>query len=163
MKILILFFGLVVSNLSFGAAWMFVAESSDLDKDYYVDTESYKYNKENAKAILWYKRNVFSGLKEYTDTKTLIEYDCNNKKERYLAQSRYDIDGNSLSQTNTPSTTMHIIPDTLGESLWEVACKTKGVVYDPNKVNYVNMERIKRNQKSFEPEEVPETMIHKNN
>jgi hypothetical protein len=150
MKKIILITSLLVSSFSFGADWVFIAEATDVDQDYYVDVSSYSYNKTTDKAKIWYKRNVFSGSKEYTDTKTLVEYDCGQKKERYLAQSTYNIDGYALSNIDSPSTSRFIAPDTVGDALWEAACKVKGSVYNAKKPNFVNMERIKKAQLDHE-------------
>lgn len=150
MKKLILISSMLISSFSFGADWVFITESTNVDQDYYVDVSSYSYSKTTDKARFWYKRNVFNGLKEYADTKSLVEYDCREKTERYLAQSTYNFDGHVLTSIDSPSTPKFIIPDTVGDALWEAACKTKGSVYDAKQPNFVNLERIKKTQLDYQ-------------
>lgn len=142
MKKIVLISSLLASSFGFGADWVFVAESQNYDNDYYVDVDSFNYNKQSNKARVWYKRNVFSGLNEYTDTKTFVEYDCINRTEKYLSQSTYNIDGFALTNVNTSSKQIDIIPDTVGSSLWEVACKNKGTIFTPYKPNFIDKKRI---------------------
>lgn len=145
MKRLILMCGLLASGFSFGADWVFVAENQDGDTDHYIDSSYYNYSAKTGVSRVWYKVNKFNGLDEYTHTKSLVAYDCINKKERFLAQAIYSQDGQSLQNVDKPESSFRVIyPDTTGESLWMAACKTKGNgLYLPYKPNFISEKRMK--------------------
>ncbi len=144
MKKLILICGLLASSFSFSADWVFVTETSNADEDYYIDKSHYKYNGKTGVSEVWYKQNKFEGLQEYVASKTLKAFDCIGKRERALAQVTYTYNGYSNKTITNPTPYSVVFPDTVGESLWEAACKTKGKgLYLPHKPNFISEERMK--------------------
>ena len=144
MKKIILICGLLASSFSFGADWVFVTETSDADEDYYVDKSYYKYNSKTGVSEVWYKQSRFEGLQEYIASKTLKAYDCIGKRERTLAQVTYTYNGYSNQTITSPTPYSVVCPETIGESLWEAACKTKGNgLYLPHKPNFISEKRMK--------------------
>lgn len=152
MKKLLLVCSLIVPAFGFAAEWEFVTETSDHDTDHYIDKTYYKYNDKTNTAEIWHQRRSFFGLEEYIEAKTLSVYDCIGKKDRTLAQVTYTYTGDVKQTITTPSPYTIIFPDTIGESLWEAACKTKGkglyLPYRPNFISKKRMELIMKEQKA---------------
>ncbi|WP_326519018.1 surface-adhesin E family protein [Acinetobacter sp. CAAS 2-6] len=144
MKKILLICGLLTSGFSFGADWVFITESADADADYYIDKSHYKYNSKTGEVEVWYKRNQFEGLNEYTESKTLNIFDCINKREKTIALVSYTYTGQSNQIITKPTPYSVVFPDTIGEDLWIAACKTKGKgLYLPYKPNFISEKRMK--------------------
>jgi hypothetical protein len=64
-----------------------------------------------------------NGVERFAYYMELNEYDCNRSRSRPLTGTSYDEDGRPLS-TETPDSSrwLHILPDSIGESLLEAVC-----------------------------------------
>jgi hypothetical protein len=63
------------------------------------------------------------GYEDYTETLEYLSYDCRNKSYRRLSSTDYAGDGNQLSTEREEYRSSYVIPDTIGEKLFDVACK----------------------------------------
>jgi hypothetical protein len=72
-----------------------------------------------------YESPLMVGGKPQLSTKSLKEYDCENKKYRTLAYywyTRYDAKGDLIYDDTTPSKMLPIIDGSVLEDAWKVAC-----------------------------------------
>lgn len=118
-----------LSSFAFSAEWSYVSSGSNGD-DFYVDRSYYKYDLKSKTVDMWVKSektSLFDKNKRYTSSKALNRYSCTGKSSKSLAYAAYNDNGSVLNQTSTPESDFKIIfPDTINESLWEVACKSNG-------------------------------------
>lgn len=130
-----------VSIFSYGAEWTYVARDNQ-GNTIYVDKQSYKYDHNKHIATIWERSTRTSAVNKtsYVSSKGLLQFDCNNRKMRQLALIRYAYDGSVLNSSDIPSPFSTIFPDTVGENLWESACKNKGkgLYFNPNTVRHIN-------------------------
>ncbi|ARG18759.1 hypothetical protein B7L44_07020 [Acinetobacter nosocomialis] len=127
MKKIIFLTAFLASSLSFGADWRYAA-STDADS-YWVDKSFYKYDSKNNSIDVWSKSVTKKlGLNEfYTKSKSLDKYSCVDKAVKNIAYVEYNVDGSvSKSSTSAASKFTIIFPDSIAESIWEIACSTKG-------------------------------------
>ena len=127
MKKLILICGLLASGFSFGANWTYVT-SSNLES-FYIDKDFYKYDVKNKTVDVWSKsekKKIY--LDEfYTSSKSLSRYSCINKQAKTLAYINYNEEGIAIKSSTKPEGEFSLIfPDSIGEGMWEVACRSKG-------------------------------------
>lgn len=148
MKKLIFISGLLVSGFSSGADWVLVTQSDDLESSHYIDKSYYKYDSKNMTSQIWvqtqdYKK--YNSMEKYVSSKGLTLYDCASKRYKNLASISYRSDGFVLNTFNQPAKDFSVIfPDTVGESYWNAACKTKGKgLYLPHKPNFISEKRMK--------------------
>lgn len=127
MKKLILICGLLVSGFSSGADWTYATSTGN--ESFWVDKSFYKYDG-NAKTVDVWSKSIKKKLYSndfYTSSKTLYRFSCPLKKVKQLAYVEYKEDGDTLKSTTKPEPNFNIIfPDSIGEGIWEVACKTNG-------------------------------------
>lgn len=148
MKRLILICGLLASSFSFGADWVLVTQSEDNESSYYIDKSYYKYDFKNKNSQIWVQTKKYKGtssMEQYVSSKGLTLYDCKDKRYKNLASLGYGSDGSVLNSFNQPAKEFSVVfPDTVGESYWEAACKTKGNgLYLPHKPNFISEKRMK--------------------
>lgn len=128
MKSLILIFGLLVSSLSLAANWTYVTSSGN-GESFYIDKDFYKYDSKNGYVDVWTKSISKKLMSDefYTKTKAFERYSCASKKAKTLAFIKYNENGTPLQSTTKANAEYSLIfPDSVGESIWYVACATKG-------------------------------------
>jgi hypothetical protein len=93
----------------------------------FVDKNS--ITKEGTRATMYtltnYESPLMVGGKHQRSTKSLDEYDCENKKYRTLAYywyTRYDAKGDLIYDDTTPTKMLPVVEDTITEDAWKVAC-----------------------------------------
>ncbi|MFX9828956.1 surface-adhesin E family protein [Acinetobacter baumannii] len=139
MKNLILVLGLSLSNLCFGADWVYVTSGGN--QNFFIDQNYYKYDVTQKTVDVWSKVTQKKLMEDdyYTKSKTLIRYLCPSKSSKNLATVTYDESGNVFKSSTKPAPGFSLIfPETVDEKIWEVACSTKGKglkLYEPEKVN----------------------------
>ena len=161
-KFYLLLISFFCSN-TFAAEWVNVTSSSQ--DTFYVDKSYYKFNKDKGISEIWTKTE--KNIEEpYTFTKSLVQYDCNNKKSRYLAYIEYKKDGSVANAPRNLDKSFSIIyPDTVDETLWEISCKTNGKgLYLKNQM--INEKRVKKivdayNEKNRKPLILPKEIADK--
>ena len=132
MKKLILISGLLVSTICFGADWKYAAMGAQDDRAIYVDSSQYNYDKKNNSIKAWFKTDSYvddNSKDTYTRSKNLFQFSCLDNKIKLLAYVNYDKKGNVISSNQLDSKEAKysaVIPDTVGESIWKVACISKG-------------------------------------
>ena len=130
-KILILLLLMVVST-NVMAEWTRVSESADGDITYYVDTGTIK--RKGNKVKMWdlfdYKTvQKSSDGKEYLSSLSRNEYDCEEETKRML--DFYWYSGNMknggvvISYPNVKDEGTSILPESIGETLFKIACGKK--------------------------------------
>ncbi|WP_109441885.1 surface-adhesin E family protein [Acinetobacter haemolyticus] len=132
MKKIFLLCGLLTSSISFGADWKYAAIGAQNDRAIYVDSSQYIYDKKNNTVKAWFKTVSYKdleGSETYTKSKNLYQFSCLDNKIKLLAYVNYSKDGSVISSGSQESKSVKfdfVIPDTIGESMWRVACLTKG-------------------------------------
>lgn len=130
----------VTPVIAYSAEWAYITSSKDNHK-YYIDKQSYKYDKTTHIATFWRQdKYIKSDGSSYVTYKVLQQIDCVNQKSRSLNSVKYTYNGSVLSSYDKPSSYSIIVPDTIGEALWESACKNKGkgLYFDPNNVRHID-------------------------
>ena len=127
MRKFILLCGMIVSNLSFGADWVYIGSSKSGDK-FYIDFDFYQYDKKTNSTLVWTKTNERLNQNYYTRQKNLTKYYCKDKSFITSNLVTYYPDGNVKSSVsgyalNFDKTSI-IVPDTLNENIWNIACGT---------------------------------------
>lgn len=150
MEKLILICGVLASSFSFGADWVLVAQSDDSESNHYIDKSYYKYDSKNMTSQIWVqteKYKTHNSMEKYISSKGLTLYDCAGKRYKNLASISYRSDGFVLNTFNQPAKDFSVIfPDTVGESYWNAACKTKGKgLYLPPQREFINAKRFQDN------------------
>lgn len=126
--------------VSYAAEWAYITSSKDNHK-YYIDKQSYKYDKTTHIATFWRQdKYIKSDGSSYVTHKVLQQIDCVNQKSRSLNSVKYTYNGSVLSSYDKPSSYSIIVPDTIGEALWESACKNKGkgLYFNPSTVRHID-------------------------
>lgn len=141
-KQLVLACGLsAISIFSYGAEWAYIARDNQ-GNTIYVDKQSYKYDHNKHIATIWERSTRTSVVNKtsYVSSKGLLQFDCNSRKMRQLALIKYAYDGSILNSSDIPSPFTTIFPDTIGENLWESACKNKGkgLYFNPSTVRHID-------------------------
>ena len=131
MKKIILICGLLASSFSFGADWKFAAAGSDAG-GLYVDNSFYQYDHKKHIVDAWFKSESYvseAGNEKYVKSKYLFRLSCSDKKYALVSHILYDKKGGVIESNSIPVEKLkldYIVPDSVGESMWEVACSTKG-------------------------------------
>lgn len=128
MKRLILICGLLASGFSFGADWVYVTSSASSEA-FWLDKSFYKYDAKNNTVDAWVRstKGKLYGEGAYVASKTLDRISCGAKKSKTLAFIKYNESGETIKSSTKPESEFSLIfPDTIGESVWDVACKSKG-------------------------------------
>lgn len=157
----ILICSLLISTVSFGADWVYVTTGAS--ESFYVDRSFYKYDVKNKTVDVWSKtvKKKLYGDGFYTSSKSLDRYSCSNKETKGLAYVQYHDDGNVLKSTTVSDRNFSIIfPDSIAESIWNVACVTngKGFKFTKNQLeikSIIDMDGQFSNIASFKSEHVP--------
>lgn len=163
MKKLILMCSLLASSFTFGADWKYAAMGAQDDRAIYVDSSQYNYDMKNNSIKVWFKTDSYedtNSKKTYTRSKNLFQFSCNDQKLKLLAYVNYDNKGNVVSSSQLDSKDIKyrmVIPDTIGESLWNVACISKGKGFRYPK--YQTGERLTKEEmeRIFPKDYVPKT------
>ena len=145
MKKLILTFGLLASSFSFGADWVYITNGGG--HNFFIDKSFYKYDSSNKTVDVWTKTTKKKLFDEsyYTSSKTLTKYSCANKEAQILANIEYDANGSVLSSNTKPSSRFELIfPDSVGETIWNSSCssKGKGFIFSKYEPEFVDLEKI---------------------
>ncbi|EHU1846328.1 surface-adhesin E family protein [Acinetobacter baumannii] len=147
MKKLILLLGFSVSNLCFAADWVYVAAGGG--QNFFIDKSFYKYDAANKTVDVWSKatQKKLNDDLYYTESKTLIRYLCPSKSSKNLATISYSESGSVIKSSTKPAPDFSIIfPDTIDETIWEVACSTRGKGFKLYKPETVDLKSVGINQ-----------------
>jgi hypothetical protein len=129
MKKLLLTLLLALSSTSAMAEW--THHGGNKDSDLYIDHDSIR--KDGEKTQMWFMED-YRGVKKisfgksFLSAQTLGEYDC--KKER-VRTVRFAIFSGKMGSGDVVSTSSikeawePLVPSSLGEILWKIACKNK--------------------------------------
>jgi len=130
MKRLALALMLAVMSGSAAAGWERVGGKKEGREIYaYVDRSTIE--KSGSMAKMWVLVNYKTAqsdppdLKPFLSSKAQLEYDCEDKRIRTLTYSFHSArsGGGSVVYTNpVPDEWQSVSPDTMGETLWKVAC-----------------------------------------
>ncbi|HCO07478.1 MAG TPA: hypothetical protein DIT34_04015 [Acinetobacter ursingii] len=124
MKTLILFFSAIYASTCFSADWVFI--SSTGKEDFYIDKSSYNYRKNNNTVDIWEKTIDTTPNNPYISTKSLSQYDCVNKRAKYLEYAEFYSNGDPIQKRYKKNEYAAIYPDSVGEGLWRAVCATRG-------------------------------------
>lgn len=135
----------MASSACFGADWKYVTEGGGMS--FYLDKSFYKYDASSKTVDVWTKTTKKKLFEEsyYTSSKTLTKYSCANKESKLLANIEYDTNGNVLNSNTKPNSRFELIfPDSVGETIWETACqsKGKGFIFPKYEHEYVDLEKV---------------------
>ncbi|HAV4987987.1 TPA: hypothetical protein JIZ13_01340 [Acinetobacter nosocomialis] len=164
MKKIILFSALFISTSSFAADWVMVAASNK--EDYYIDRSFYNYKKAGNTIDVWWKTINTQADNPYTSSKALVQYDCTNKKSKYLAYTEFYGSGDPINTNSKVNNSFKFIyPDSVDEAIWNVSCKTKGGGFY-FKANNENQNRAKKiveayKQQKIKPMVLPDSIAEK--
>lgn len=131
MKKILLGVLLAVSSSLMAADWKFAAPSPD-GGDIYVDATYYNYKGQTNIVDAWFKTDEFISPESedmYTKSKNLWRFSCLDREAVLLSFVTYDVKQKILESYTQPEKNPKmsvIVPDSVGESIWEVACTTKG-------------------------------------
>lgn len=132
MKKQILICGLLASSTSFGADWKYAAIGTQNDRAIYIDSSQYSYDKGKNSIRAWFKTDSYEDDESkniYTSSKNFYEFSCLDNKIKLLTFVNYNKEGRVISSQQLSDKEVKysiVIPDTIGESLWKVACISKG-------------------------------------
>ena len=129
-KVLVLLLLMVSTNVF--AEWLRLGEVDDGDSTFYVDLETIK--RKGNKVKMWdlsdsktVKKTL--GGKEYFSSLNRIEYDCEEETRRILDAYRYSGNmkngGIVFSYPNVKDEAESIIPESLDDGLFKIACGKK--------------------------------------
>ena len=127
----------------------------------YIDSGQYKYKPSGSTVEMWSKTVKFDDkIGWYKISSELSLYSCNSKKYQVLYTILYDADGNVTYSSKGNNSYDFVVPDTLGDSKWNVACTTKGKGFYLPKV-YIPDWKTAEEMKSlgYQPEYVPEDLM----
>ncbi|SCX98311.1 surface-adhesin E family protein [Nitrosospira sp. Nsp13] len=127
MKKILIVLMLTITSIDVFAELMQVTESKDLTLYVYPTT----IRAVGAKVKMWdltdYKRGMEShgASGYYWSSKAQIEYDCEEEQSRILTFSHFSEpkgQGRVLYSHEEPSKWKPIMPESMGQNLWEIAC-----------------------------------------
>jgi hypothetical protein len=75
------------------------------------------------KGVLGWVKNLGKKYENLSYVKGLWEINCLEKMRRILSMTDYDNKGNVIHSTSSPDEWKFIIPETMGESLYNEVCK----------------------------------------
>lgn len=116
---------LLTVSWSAAAEWVSVGETDDLNV--YVDPASITRNGNTVKmlALFDYKKPGEISEGTYRSSRMEDEYDCENEQRRRVflsAHSGQMGDGDVVLRNPRPGNWRLVLPDSMGERLWETAC-----------------------------------------
>jgi hypothetical protein len=123
---------LILSLLSTSvmAEWDLIASSEDGDLKVYADKSNILKTDNNVKMWVLYDYNTVkeSAGDKYLSQKYLTEHDCKNKRSRILALTMYSgimLTGDVIFSNESPFSWTDVVPNTIGENTWKLACGEK--------------------------------------
>jgi hypothetical protein len=121
---------LVLSSGSAYAEWIKVSESDEAGKTVYVDPTTIRRNSNLVK--MWqfydYKTVQTVGSIRFLTAKEQWEFDCAEERSRVVARKEFSGNMGSGTMVSTNSQVgkwVPVIPDSIGRTVWEVACNKK--------------------------------------
>lgn len=128
MQAAILFFTFAIfSGSAFAAEWRLIGDDIEQGVKTFIDKSA--ISKKGTAVTLWsaidYESPRSVDGKEQLSTKSLDEYDCQNRQYRTLAfywYSRHRGEGDLVYSETAPGVMMPIIPGSVGEIAWKIAC-----------------------------------------
>lgn len=151
MKKIFLLCGLLTSSLSFGAGWSYVATSSD-DTRTYINRDTFKYNPDSNSVTIWVKKDNFKTLLSNgyaVEVKQLDNYLCSSNTVSNLSGAAYDVNGNVLESSNEISGFKNVIPDSVGETVFNYVCKNPKYGLEPQLHEFDTLEDYGKALKQF--------------
>lgn len=125
-KIILILFSLIFTS-SFSQDWKMVTKDNE-GTTYAKQKRKNKIGnieinfKTNSKQIKYYDENGNVAIVYNGYSKDLREYNCQERKSRFLYMIIYDSSGNVLKNVDHSSKWNYIVPDTYGETLSDYAC-----------------------------------------
>lgn len=127
MKTTLLALILALASASAMADWIFGTETDD----YKISVNATTFRKAGSKAKMWDLKDYKIGQSSislgvsYWSAKRQYEYDCEELQSRLLALTLYSKPkggGKVLHSQSGAGDRSPVVPDTIGEVLWEIAC-----------------------------------------
>lgn len=130
MKRFILFFMFAIFSSSVLAEWTLVGNDIEQGVKTFIDKNTISKNGNMVKmwSVVDYESPRSANGKDQLSTKSLDEYDCKNEQYRTLTfhwHSHYKGEGELLYSETVPSKMLPIVPDSVGEIAWKIACSKK--------------------------------------
>jgi len=127
MKRFILFFMFAIFSSSAAAEWALVGDDIEQGVKTYINKNTISKNGNMAKmwSVVGYESPRSVAGKDQLSTKSLDEYDCQNEQYRTLAfywYSHHKGDGELLYSETVPGKMLPIVPNSVGEIAWKIAC-----------------------------------------
>ena len=121
---------LVLGNGSAYAEWIKVSDSDEAGKTVYVDPNTIRRNSNLVK--MWqfydYKTVQTLGSIRFLTAKEQWEFDCAEGRSRVVARKEFSGNMGSGTMVSTNSQVgkwLPVMPDSIGQTVWEVACNKK--------------------------------------
>jgi hypothetical protein len=121
---------LVLGNGSAYAEWIMVSDSDEAGKTVYVDPNTIRRNSNLVK--MWqfydYKTVQTLGSIRFLTAKEQWEFDCAEGRSRVVARKEFSGNMGSGTMVSTNSQVgkwLPVMPDSIGQTVWEVACNKK--------------------------------------
>jgi hypothetical protein len=121
---------LVLGNGSAYAEWIKVSDSDEAGKTVYVDPNTIRRNSNLVK--MWqfydYKTVQTLGSIRFLTAKEQWEFDCAEGRSRVVARKEFSGNMGSGTMVSTNSQVgkwLPVMPDSIGHTVWEVACNKK--------------------------------------
>lgn len=114
---------ILVSTSVSASAWNFVVSVGDDTTLYFFDADTVQ--KKGNVSTLWVKSVELDSPDKHGAWATALRWriDCSARTIQTLAWSDYDNEGNFLKSNNQPASPRPATPDTVGESILEIACE----------------------------------------
>ena len=123
--ILIAFIFLLVSAVAEGAEWHYIGETVKSGAKFYIDVDSIKRSSKNLVRV-WIKQKERQPEKDnVTYALHYKEFDCKEKRARFLASTLYYKDGSTFSSNYKIGDWKFISLDSVFESELNVVCNKK--------------------------------------
>lgn len=123
-KKIIIISSLLFTSLANAANWGFFVEAQGVKQ--YFDRSSLKVDSQSNTVSFWEKRVGNIGIEKGKKVASLVGYDkfyCDERSYQVIEIHYYDSKGKLIYSDLAPSDKVRIIPDSISEEMYEVACK----------------------------------------
>jgi hypothetical protein len=126
---------MLLSSAGYSADWKLIGTS--LETDYYYDPQSIQLLSQDIarvwmkkiypkKKVQEYIKGIGPEFKELSYDESLIEFNCNENKNRRLTFTYYNQDGGVISTSTSDSSSWNfIVPDSILEALFNIVCGSR--------------------------------------
>ena len=112
------------------AEWDLVTTSEDGDLKVYADPSSIRKTDNSVRMSVIYDYSTVkdSAGDKYLSQKYLTEHDCKDNRSRVLTVTMFSgimLTGDVVFTIESPFSWMDVVPNSIGESTWKIACGIK--------------------------------------